>query len=157
MFLRGDGAGEWPSGRTGRVEFVWFDHRLFCHGAGDRLWLGRRLAGRNVFGSVTNCFASGLVTYSGTSSISVGGLIGGSNGTVTGAYWDVAATGCSVSARSDASFGKTTAQMKQPVHYPFQPLLQEALLACCFIAYQCLIFEGFVEGFEWWVILGSNQ
>ncbi len=71
------------------------------------------LLGENASGSVTHSFACGAVSSTESSPSGMGGLVGANGGTVTGGYWDAITTGWSVSAGSDASFGKTTAQMKQ--------------------------------------------
>jgi hypothetical protein len=71
------------------------------------------LLGENYSGSVSNCYACGEVTSKGETTSGIGGLIGSNSGTVSGGYWDVATTGWAVSGGSEASFGKTTAQMKR--------------------------------------------
>jgi len=76
------------------------------------------LAGVNPGGEIRNSFAIGRVTGDGF----VGGLLGSSgteSSTVTACYWDRETSGQTVSAGSAASFGKTTAEMKQLV--TFQP------------------------------------
>ena len=94
------------------------------------------LVGQNV-GTITNCFALGSVQaleaasgglvgmcdglvsrcYSAGSvggTTYVGGLVGWQrSGSIDSSYWDIQTSGRSTSAGSAASFGKTTAQMKQ--------------------------------------------
>ncbi len=67
-------------------------------------------------GTITNCFATGAVTATGTGK---GGLVGANTGTITAGYWDRMTTGQTASPGSTASFGKTTAEMKRQA--TFQP------------------------------------
>ncbi|HPS03138.1 MAG TPA: GLUG motif-containing protein, partial [Candidatus Sumerlaeota bacterium] len=68
------------------------------------------LVGSNSYGTLTHCYAIGPVASVWKS----GGLVGSdSNSTITACYWDKEVTGWSTSAGSAASFGKTTAEMKQ--------------------------------------------
>ncbi|HPS02227.1 MAG TPA: GLUG motif-containing protein [Candidatus Sumerlaeota bacterium] len=70
------------------------------------------LLGENASGSVTHSFACGRVNCTDMFPSEIGGLIGTNGGTVSGGYWDAISTACSVSAGSDAAFGKATAEMK---------------------------------------------
>ncbi|MEK5040811.1 DUF4073 domain-containing protein [Sporosarcina sp. FSL K6-3457] len=60
-------------------------------------------------GSINESYSTGKVT----SANGVGGLVSFSPGSATSSYWDTEATGQTTSAGSDASFGKTTVEMKQ--------------------------------------------
>jgi hypothetical protein len=74
------------------------------------------LVGYNYAGTLTNAYATGRVTGEGN----VGGLLGSlDSGTVTACYWDKETTGQTTSSGSDATSGKTTAEMKQKA--TFQP------------------------------------
>jgi hypothetical protein len=67
--------------------------------------------------TISNCFATGFVTGNANST---GGLVGDVlAGTVSNSYWDKTSTGQAFSDGSAASFGKTTAEMKQQA--TFQP------------------------------------
>jgi uncharacterized repeat protein (TIGR02543 family) len=73
------------------------------------------LIGANTAGSVTYCYATGLVTGEDT-----GGLIGSNWGSfVTACYWDKEASACTTSEGGVGVVGKTTAEMKQQAS--FQP------------------------------------
>jgi hypothetical protein len=67
------------------------------------------LAGNNQ-SAITRCYSAGPVSGPNLA----GGLVGeNSSGSVETSYWDAQTSGQSYSAGSDASFGKTTAQMRQ--------------------------------------------
>ena len=65
------------------------------------------LVGYQGAGTIANCFGTGFITGS-----SYGGLLGNLvGGSVVNSYWDIQTTGLAYSQGSDASYGKTTAQM----------------------------------------------
>lgn len=64
----------------------------------------------NSVGTITNSYATGLLTTGGTK----GGLVGSGTGAVTNSYWDTQTTGAS---SSSAGTGRTTAQMKDSINF----------------------------------------
>ncbi len=66
------------------------------------------LVGFNDNGNISNSYSTGNVTGNNN----VGGLVGASGGTVSNSYWNTETSTQATSAGSDASFGKTSAEMK---------------------------------------------
>lgn len=76
------------------------------------------LVGKYHSGTISRCYSSGLVT-GGTDQPRVGGFAGFSDGTISGSYWDVEASGKSAGLGEGTSSvnGLNTAQMKQSSSY----------------------------------------
>ena len=84
--------------------------------SGPRVYVGG-LIGANYSGPVTECYAAGAVKGTGATFLA-GGLAGDNmSAVITSSYWDKEATLRTSSSGSDAAFGKTTVEMKQPSTY----------------------------------------
>ena len=96
----GDGGGLVGIHNAGTISNAY--SRASVSGAGCR----GGLIGWYQGGTVSNVYSTGSVSSSGTY---IGGLIGGSNGSVTGGFWDTQTSGQATSA---GGTGKTTTEMK---------------------------------------------
>jgi len=96
----GDGGGLVGTHNAGTISNAY--SRASVSGSGCR----GGLIGWHQSGTVSNVYSTGSVSSSGDC---IGGLIGGSNGSVTGGFWDTQTSGQATSA---GGTGKTTAEMK---------------------------------------------
>jgi hypothetical protein len=97
---------------TGTVRDCYFSGNVTGTGQQNLLCVGGlvgvNMGGGDYKGTVSNSYSSGKVTGE-QQALYVGGLVGGSTGTVSNSFWDVQTSGQATSA---GGTGKTTAEMK---------------------------------------------
>ena len=130
--VTGTNAFGWIGGLTGYIHSYASIHSSYSTASvTGRRDIGGLVGQRSVIGtgSITDSYATGLVTRSGSGSSGIGGLIGSDTGTgsasVLRSYYDSSTTGCrtggsngcTTSAGGSGVVAKTTAQLQNPTTY----------------------------------------